>query len=436
MRSPSPQRVMRFDAFTVDLSRCVLLRGNAELSLRPKAFDMLCYLAEHPGRLITKDELFSAVWPGVTVGDDSLVRCVKDIREALGDREHSIVKTVRGRGYLFAAPVVAAEGSAAPGHELGRSPLLAVPSLLAAARSRLLPAGWQTLALVAAAIVAGAAGLWSLQTPSVASSAAHYAILGRSVLANERSAKANREALALFGKALAADPDWVPALLGYASVMIIEVGGEWVSPEERPVRLDQAEAAIERALKREPASAYAHQLMGVLLRMRGDPDRAAAAFERSLVLSPNNAWTLAEFGRTKIELGRADEALADIEAALRLRPSEAAIHVWYCWAGMAALHAGRNEQAVRWLLKAREARSTYPLPVPLLAVAYAETGRVAEGRSLLAEHLALAPGLTMLTVRADYPPHNPIVAVQRERIASVLRRLGVPDGPVRTGSTR
>jgi adenylate cyclase len=309
-----------------------------------------------------------------------------------------------------------------------------VSPLLEAAQRRLLSAPWRSVALLAVAGIAVAAAMWSLRSPPVAN-AAHYAILGRSILASERSAKANREALALFSKALALDPDWVPALLGYADVMVIQVGGEWVPLEERPARLDQAEAAIERALAREPANALAHHLKGVLLRMRGDPDRAAAAFERSLALNAGNAWTHAEFGRTKIELGRAGEALADIETALRLHPSEAAIHVWYCWAGMAALHAGRNEQAVHWLLKARETRPSYPLPVPLLAVAYAETGREAEGRALIVEHLTRAPSLTMQTLRRDYPARNSIVAKQRERIADVLRRLGVPDARVRTGST-
>jgi DNA-binding winged helix-turn-helix (wHTH) protein len=48
------------------------------------------------------------------VGDDSLVRCVKDIREALGDSDHRIIKTVPKRGYLFAAEVTATETRAAP----------------------------------------------------------------------------------------------------------------------------------------------------------------------------------------------------------------------------------------------------------------------------------------------------------------------------------
>ena len=434
MRTPPPRRVVRFDAFTLDLARCTLWRGDAVLPLRPKAFDMLCHLVEHAGRLVTKDELHSAIWPGLTAGDNSLVRCVKDIREVLGDRDHRIIKTVPKRGYLFAAPVVATEGDAepvqnnrtAPAHGLVRAPFWAGRARIAGP--------WAGMAALAAACIAAAVGLWSLKTPHVASSASHYAILGQNIVADERSAKANRAALALFAKALALDPDWVPALLGYASIMVIQVGGEWVPLDERPARLDQAEAAVERALEREPENAHAHQLRGVLSRMRDVPSRAVASFERSLELDPGNAWTRAEFGRTKIELGRAEEALADIEAALRLSPSEAAIHVWYCWAGMAALHAGKDEAAVKWLLKAHQARPSYPLPVPLLAVAYARTGREAEGRALIAEHLARAPTLTLQTFRRNYPPSNPIVARQREHIALVLERLGVPDGVVRSSN--
>ena len=431
LRMRTPLRVVRFDAFTLNLSRCALWRGDAVLPLRPKAFDMLCHLVEHAGRLVTKDELHSAIWPGLTVGDDSLVRCIRDIREILGDRDHRIIKTVPKRGYLFAVPVEPVQTI-----RTGPGPLPGTRSFLGRAQSRLRSAGWAGAAALAAACIAAATGIWSLKAPRVASSAAHYAILGQNIMANDRSAKANRDALALFAKALALDPDWVPALLGYASIMVIQVGGDWVPPDERPARLDQAEAAVERALKREPENAHAHQLRGVLFRMRSVPSLAVASFEHSLKLNPGNAWTHAEFGRTKIELGRADEALADIEVALRLSLTEAAIHVWYCWAGMAALHAGKHEAAMKWLLKAHQARPNYPLPVPLLAVAYAETGREADGRALMAEHLTRAPSLTMLTWRRDYPAHNPIVAKQRERIADILIRLGVPGGRVQTGSTR
>jgi DNA-binding winged helix-turn-helix (wHTH) protein/cytochrome c-type biogenesis protein CcmH/NrfG len=405
---------LRFGAFTLDPERCVLWRGGVEVRLRPQAFDMLRYLAENRGRLVTKDELIQAIWRKSAVSDDSLVRCVRDIRDALDDADHRIIETVRARGYRFAAEVLpvnrdATHSEAAPRFPVGRR----VAAL----------AGGAALVLL---IGIGAAVYWPRSGPTA--TASHHAILGQAVLTGPRSANSIREALGHFGKALSIDPNWVPALVGYASVLVIEVGGDWVPPDQRPARLEQAQAAVQRALRLQPSSYRAHQLKGVLLRMRGNPEASVAAFERALELNPAAPWTHAEYARAKIDLGRAVDAIADIETALRLNPSEAAIHVWYCWAGMAALHAGRHEDAVRWLLKALEARPTYPHPVPLLAAAYVETGREAEARSLIAQHLARTRDLTILSVRRDYPAQNPAVATQRERIAQVLQNLGVPEG--------
>jgi TolB-like protein/DNA-binding winged helix-turn-helix (wHTH) protein len=69
--------------------------------LRPKAFEVLCHLAAHAGRLVPKQELYSAVWPKVTVSDDSLVQCVRELRHKLGDDQHRLIKTVSRRGYLL-----------------------------------------------------------------------------------------------------------------------------------------------------------------------------------------------------------------------------------------------------------------------------------------------------------------------------------------------
>jgi DNA-binding winged helix-turn-helix (wHTH) protein len=81
------------------------MRGDREVQLRPKAFDVLRYLAEHSGRVVSKEELLKAAWPDVFVTDDSLVQCIKDIRAALSDNAQRIVKTVPRRGYLFATEV-------------------------------------------------------------------------------------------------------------------------------------------------------------------------------------------------------------------------------------------------------------------------------------------------------------------------------------------
>jgi hypothetical protein len=60
----------------------------------------LTHLVRNSGRLVSKQELFEALWRDVAVSDDSLVQSLVEIRKALGDEQHR-VKTVRGRGYLF-----------------------------------------------------------------------------------------------------------------------------------------------------------------------------------------------------------------------------------------------------------------------------------------------------------------------------------------------
>jgi formylglycine-generating enzyme required for sulfatase activity len=94
-------RVLRFDRFALDLSRGCLGAGDQKIDLRPKTFEVLCYLAENAGRLVPKQELFEAVWPDVTVGDDSLVQCIRELRQKLGDDERRLIKTVSRRGYLL-----------------------------------------------------------------------------------------------------------------------------------------------------------------------------------------------------------------------------------------------------------------------------------------------------------------------------------------------
>ena len=96
-----PPGVVRFDDYTLDLQRCSLRRGDEPIELRPKAFDVLRYFVENSGRVITKQELIRAVWPGLFVTDDALVQCVRDVRHALSDEAHRIIKTVPRRGYLF-----------------------------------------------------------------------------------------------------------------------------------------------------------------------------------------------------------------------------------------------------------------------------------------------------------------------------------------------
>jgi formylglycine-generating enzyme len=100
-------RVWRFDRFALDLARGCLRAGDQEIDLRPKTFEVLRYLAENAGRLVLKQELFEAVWPNVSVCDDSLVQCIHELRHKLGDDDRRLIKTVSRRGYLLNVAVSA-----------------------------------------------------------------------------------------------------------------------------------------------------------------------------------------------------------------------------------------------------------------------------------------------------------------------------------------
>jgi adenylate cyclase len=99
------QKVLQFDRFTLDLARGQLRADRRGIELRPKSFDVLRYLVENADRLVTKDEIVQAVWDKVVITDESLTRCISDVRHALGDAEQRIIKTVPKRGYMFSATV-------------------------------------------------------------------------------------------------------------------------------------------------------------------------------------------------------------------------------------------------------------------------------------------------------------------------------------------
>jgi adenylate cyclase len=114
---------LRFQAFTLDLQRLALRGPHGEVDLRPKSFEVLRYLAEHAGRVVTKEEMLKAVWPDVRVTDESLTRCISEVRRAISDDAQQIIKTVSKRGYLFDLVCEDAEeqdaGAASPSRQVG-----------------------------------------------------------------------------------------------------------------------------------------------------------------------------------------------------------------------------------------------------------------------------------------------------------------------------
>src|SRR6476469_6472827 len=102
MMSNAAQQIL-FGPYQLDRANARLLCGRVPVALTPKAFDVLHYLASRPDRLVTKEELLSAVWPDVVVSDASVKVCVREIRKALDDgpKTPRYIETVHRRGYRF-----------------------------------------------------------------------------------------------------------------------------------------------------------------------------------------------------------------------------------------------------------------------------------------------------------------------------------------------
>src|SRR5881409_456845 len=102
----SKMESVRFGPSRLDSAEERVWRGEQVVRLTAKTFSVLRYLAEHSGRLVTKEELFKALWPATAVSDAALTRCIRELREALSDdpREPHYVETVHRRGFRFIGP--------------------------------------------------------------------------------------------------------------------------------------------------------------------------------------------------------------------------------------------------------------------------------------------------------------------------------------------
>jgi cholera toxin transcriptional activator len=114
----SPARKnLRFGVFEVDLAAGELRKNGARIRLQEQPFQILVYLLDRAGEVVTREELRQKLWPADTFVDfdHSLNTAVNKLREALGDSASSprYVETLARRGYRFLAPVERAEAKAA-----------------------------------------------------------------------------------------------------------------------------------------------------------------------------------------------------------------------------------------------------------------------------------------------------------------------------------
>jgi len=137
---------VRFRAFALDSERRQLRRGDADVHLTPKAFDLLAVLVAEAPRVVHKKELHERLWPDSFVAEATLVGLVKELRRALDDRDPAapLIRTAHGVGYAFAGAIDVNASDLPPGvsrwlvvgrrripladgnHVIGRDPAVAI----------------------------------------------------------------------------------------------------------------------------------------------------------------------------------------------------------------------------------------------------------------------------------------------------------------------
>ena len=95
------------DGWSVYRGRNLLQRDGQSVRVKPRTMDLLVYLADHAGEVVSTEELVDAVWQRRVVGDGTVYRTITDLRQAFGDNagDARIVETIPKRGYRLVAPV-------------------------------------------------------------------------------------------------------------------------------------------------------------------------------------------------------------------------------------------------------------------------------------------------------------------------------------------
>ena len=124
--------VFQFDDFVLDRDAFELRRDSALVPVEPLVLELLALLLAQPGVVVSRDALMEKIWKGRIVSDTTISTAIKSARKVLGDtgREQKYIRTVRGRGIQWVAPVesvklVSAEPKQPPA-DAGEQPMLYV----------------------------------------------------------------------------------------------------------------------------------------------------------------------------------------------------------------------------------------------------------------------------------------------------------------------
>jgi TolB-like protein len=405
----------RFLGLTLEPSRFSLAGSDGERALAPANFRVLAHLVRNRQRVVTKEELLEAGWPGVAVTPNSLAQSIRQLREALAGQPggDAAIETAYGRGYRFTPSVevlapAAGAGDAAFGErpalavipfgahgEIGADRLAFTHGLAEDLTNRL--ASYRWFPLISHATLASWERAGGRLEQAVAELGARYVVQGTVRKLGERVRLVVELVDAATARLVTAESYEAPfaELFARQSDVAADIAAA-IEPELRRVE-------IHRALRRDPANASAWDafLRGLfhLWRYTRDDNREARVwFERAEQADPGFAGALAFHGLSHlndVNAGWAEQPGQSAAQALRLAQRSVAVdprdpHARALLGGMLAVF-GEKADALTLLDQALAENPSFAWGHWALARGLSIWGRAGEAVSHLTTALRLSP---------------------------------------------
>jgi DNA-binding winged helix-turn-helix (wHTH) protein len=354
---------LHFDEFTLEVRERRLLRGGDVIRLSPKAYDVLVELVRQRGRLVTKDELLTRLWPGSFVEEGSLNVCVSALRKALREdaRRPTYIETVARSGYRFIAAVRCDSEDEKPFAPSAVARPVELYELVGRGRSHLL-------------------------------SGSYFELPG---------------AVDAFRSAIEIDPTYAPAHAGLARARCVQAVFRAVPHQEA---FAEAKASALRALAMDSASADAQVALGtVLFLSEWDWTASERSLQRALEINPDHTEALLQYGSLQEALGRLDDGLRCKQQALARDPRSPGVLVQIA---ISYWHQRKYDETQVWARRALEIDPKHVLASQFIMHVYWRIGDVNKFAAWIVSQTSQA-------IEWGFPKER--VAVMKQVLADMLQ---------------
>ena len=425
----SPPQTLHFAGFRLDLARAVLIGADGgDIPLRPKTFALLHYMLAHVGRVVPREELLEAIWPGVTVSDDSITQCVSEIRRALGTDSARILRTLPKRGYVFEAEITPepapAKGRATPAGRAGW-PLMAAGTI--GVLAVIAGAVWRMQQPAQPAWPPGSR--WQVQLTADQTEARRLFSEADAMMLAPNQPQSRLAGRALLERAITVDPSFANAYADLA-LTYTNIVHDRLSPDPA-ADLAKAEPAADRALALAPDLGLAHLAIASVRRGQGRFAEALLSYRHAIALDPLMHSARLSIGLSQSALGQQSEAILSFREALRIGQSTTNQMEAHSGLGLAQMLASEVDLGEAEQRKALQYAPLTGLSADrrhlLLAASLALTGKTEAAREEVDRVSPDSPVRHIAWFRTNAASTEPAYLAQIETLYRGLALAGVPE---------